>query len=407
MTLRPVPDGGLHSVRGFQQQGGHVGVKKKYPDVGLVASDRPCHVAATYTTNVVQAACVTVTRRHVAHGRVRGIVANSGCANACTGEQGMRDAERMADIAARAIGVRAEEILVASTGVIGRYLPMGLLEEGIPTVAATLDRAEPGAFARAIMTTDTVPKESCFEVELGGTVVRIAGVAKGAGMIHPNMATMLAFLVTDAAVADAWLRATWSRVVARTFNMISVDGDTSTNDMAIVLANGAAGNPVVGPGSPHAPLLEEALEAVARDLALRIVRDGEGARTLIETRVVNARSEAEAAAAARAVTRSNLVKTAVHGKDPNWGRIFAAAGYSGARFDAGKADLFIGTDSSRAKVVENGMPVEGIDYADISRWMGTEKVVFVVDLKAGGASATAWGCDMSEEYVKINASYTT
>src|SRR5690606_6339709 len=333
--LTPVA-GGVTAPRGFQAAGVHAGIKRKRRDVALIVSAVPAAAAATYTTNIVKAAPLLVTREHIAQGPVRAIVCNSGNANAVTGEQGLKDARRMAAVAAEAIGARPEQVAVASTGVIGVPLPMDKIEAGIRRAAAALgvgdgDASDDGgsdsgslAAARAIMTTDTVPKQIAVEFSLRGKTVRIGAIAKGSGMIHPNMATMLAFVTTHAAVSPAALQAVVSRSVDRTYNRSTVDGDTSTNDMVVVLASGLAGNEPLGAGDPELDVFAQALDYVNTYLAKAIARDGEGATKLIEVRVEGAASEADALQVARAIAGSNLVKTAVYGNDPNWGRILAA-----------------------------------------------------------------------------------
>ena len=403
---RIVPGGGLHDVAGFKARGIAAGIKRKRRDLSIVFSTRPeTTAAATFTLNKVQAAPVLVTKRHVASGHARAIVTNAGCANAATGEQGLRDAEEMAVLTGKCLGVAADDVLVASTGVIGRHLPMDIVREGIKDCAGTLDKGEPGSVAEAMMTTDTVPKEVLVEATVNGARVKVAGVAKGSGMIHPNMATMLAWLVTDAAVAPDALQSALREVVNRTFNMVSVDGDTSTNDMCAVLANGAAENPVVTRERGYAEL-KDALLLAAEDLAKRIARDGEGATTLVEARVLNARSVEDARLAARTVTTSNLVKSAVFGRDPNWGRILAAVGRSGADFEPDKVDVMLGSPKGRAWVLKGGEPCETLDRDGLHRIVDADTVTLTVDLHDGEHDATAWGCDLTYDYVKINADYT-
>ena len=400
-------DGGIHDVKGYKAQGHAAGIKRLRKDLSIIFSTQPNTAAAgVFTTNKVRAAPVVLSEKHVASGRARAIVCNAGCANAATGEQGMRDAEEMALITARSLNVRPEEVIVASTGVIGRHLPMDIVREGIKNCVGTLDQAEPGSVARAMMTTDLVPKECLVEAEINGTVVRFGGVAKGSGMIHPNMATMLAWVVTDAAVEPSALRTALRDVANRTFNMISVDGDTSTNDMCVVLANGAAGNPAVTRQRGYQQL-KDALYLVCETLAKKIARDGEGATTLLEVRIENARSANDARIAARAVTKSPLVKSAVFGRDPNWGRIIAAVGYSGAEFDPTKMDVQMKSAAGAAWVLKNGEPCETLDKDGLRRIVDKDHVVFVVDLHDGEHDATAWGCDLTYDYVKINADYTT
>jgi len=402
-----VIEGGIDDVQGFKSKGHAAGIKRMRKDLSVIYSTRPDTTAAgVFTTNKVRAAPVLLSERHLASGKARAIVCNAGCANAATGEQGMRDAAEMARLTAACLNVQPEEVVVASTGVIGRHLPMDIVSEGIKNCVGTLDQREPGSVARAMMTTDLVPKEVLVEAEVNGTVVRFGGVAKGSGMIHPNMATMLAWLVTDASVEPDALRTALRDVANRTFNMISVDGDTSTNDMCVALANGAAGNPPVTRQRGYQQL-KDALYLACEVLAKKIARDGEGATTLLEVRVENARSAEDARLAARTVTKSPLVKSAVFGRDPNWGRILAAVGYSGAEFDPAKVDVQLKSAAGAAWVLRNGEPCETLDKDGLRRIVDRDHVVFVVDLHDGEHDATAWGCDLTYDYVKINADYTT
>ena len=376
------------------------GVKSDVPerlDVAVVASDRPCTVAALYTTNRVVAAPLVVTRRHLAGARPRGIVVNSGNANACTGEQGERDAEVMATAAANAIGARPEELIVASTGVIGVPLPAERIARGL--TGLRLSREGASDAARAIMTTDTRPKTSSREVALSGGTVRIGGMAKGAGMIHPNLATMLAFVTTDAAIEESLLRGYTSEAAETSFNAVSVDGDTSTNDMLVVLANGASGTRVSGPDGTE---FLHALTEVCVELAVAIVADGEGATKLVQVTVSGARSRDDARSAARTIVASSLVKAAIHGADPNWGRILAAAGRSGAEVNDRLASVRIAGHCA----FERGRPVP-LDAAAVRHALEQRFVEIELELGLGADGATAWGCDLSAEYVRINAEYTT
>ena len=402
-----VIEGGIDDVQGYKSKGHAAGIKRMRKDLSVIFSTLPSTAAAgVFTTNKVRAAPVVLSEKHVASGRARAIVCNAGCANAATGEQGYRDAVEMARLTAACLNVEPEEVIVASTGVIGRHLPMDIVREGIKNCVGTLDEREPGSVARAMMTTDLVPKEVLVEAEVNGTVVSIGGVAKGSGMIHPNMATMLAWLVTDAAVEPDALRTALRDVANRTFNMISVDGDTSTNDMCVALANGAAGNPPVTRKRGYAQL-KDALYLACEVLAKKIARDGEGATTLLEVRVENARTPQDARTAARTVTKSPLVKSAVFGRDPNWGRILAAVGYSGAEFDPAKVDVQLKSAAGAAWVLRNGEPCETLDKDGLRRIVDRDHVVFTIDLHDGEHDATAWGCDLTYDYVKINADYTT
>ena len=387
-------------ARGFRAGAAACGVKSGISDrldVALIVSDAPCEAAALYTTNAVVAAPILVTRRHLALARPRAVAVNSGNANACTGEQGERDAEAMADAAARACGIASNEVVVASTGVIGVPLPVDRIASGIAAIAPSADGGD--AAARAILTTDTRPKLATRELALSGGRVRIGGMAKGAGMIHPNLATMLCFLTTDAGIEGGALQEALETAAAQSFNAISVDGDTSTNDMALLLSNGRSG---VHLGGTEISRFADALAAVCVELAKGIVADAEGATKVFEVRVTGARGPEEARAAARTIASSNLVKTAVHGADPNWGRVLAAAGRSGARVDDRRATVRVGGHA----VFERGAP-RAYDAAAVTEALRAPEVLIELDLALGGASARAWGCDLSAEYVRINAEYTT
>ncbi|HEV8229799.1 MAG TPA: bifunctional glutamate N-acetyltransferase/amino-acid acetyltransferase ArgJ [Candidatus Limnocylindria bacterium] len=381
---------------GAAQAGVKTGVAERL-DVGLIVSDRPCTAAGVFTTNQVIAAPCVVTRRHLAHGRLRAIAVNSGIANACTGAEGERDAIAMAQAAADAVGCSAYEIAVASTGVIGWRLPVDRIGKALREITPT----ETGFrdVAQAMMTTDTKPKLIGTATETDGGTIRVRGLAKGAGMIHPNMATLLAFVVTDAAVPADRLQAVAKRAAERSFNAISVDGDTSTNDTLLILANGASGVPA---SEKSLALTEQAIEFVCGALAQEIVADGEGATKVFEVRVTGAASDDDARLAARTVTSSNLVKTAIHGADPNWGRILAAAGRSGARVDDRRATIRIGA----VDVYRDGAPVP-FDANALRDHFRQPHIVIDLALGLGDGSATAWGSDLSAEYVRINAEYTT
>ena len=366
-------------------------------DVALIVSDRPATAGAVFTTNEVIAAPCVVTRQHVAGGRLRAIVVNSGNANACTGAQGERDAVAMAKAAAARLGCAPEEIAVASTGVIGVPMPMDRIAPAIAAVALAVGGWDDAS--RAIMTTDTRPKVVEREILVSGRAVRIGGIAKGAGMIHPNMATLLVFVTTDAAVEQRPLQDAVTAAARQSFNAISIDGDTSTNDTLLVLANGASG---VAVADTELPDFAAALTEVCLDLARAIVTDGEGVTKVFEVRVRGAATEADATAAARTITTSNLVKTAIHGGDPNWGRILAAAGRSGARVDASRASVRIGGIA----VFATGA-LQLVDDAAIRVVFARPEVVIELDLGLGGGTARAWGTDLSAEYVRINADYTT
>lgn len=398
-------EGGITAPKGFKAAGVHAGIKKTgKEDVGVIYSTVPAAAAAKFTTNKMAAAPVLVSREAVSSGKIRAIVVNSGCANACTGDQGLIDAKTMAHTAAQALKLDNSEVLVASTGVIGVALPMDKITSGINKAVAALSDTGHETMLAAIMTTDTFEKTCAYEFTLGGKPCRIAGIAKGAGMIHPNMATMLSFITTDAAIEPAILNKALSQVVELSYNMISVDGDTSTNDMVAVLANGQAGNaPIIDENSQTYQEFYAALKAVCTELAQLIVRDGEGATKFLEINVVGAIDFADAKCAAMAIAKSPLVKTAFFGQDPNWGRILCAVGYSGAQTQPEKTSLAIGD----LTIVVDGQAAVGFDTAKLKAIMAAKDIVITVSLGQGEAKATVWTCDFSYEYVKINGEYTT
>ncbi len=397
--------GGITAPKGFMASGVHADIKGKggtKKDVAVLFSKVPCAAAGVYTTNKVKAAPVIVTEVRTQAGHLQAVVVNSGNANACTGDQGMRDAQTMAELTARALGLEPEAVGVASTGVIGVPLPMGRVAKGIAKAAASVTETGGAAAAEAIMTTDTVDKQFAIQFDLGGTPVTIGAMAKGSGMIHPNMATMLGFVTTDAAVDPAALRVALRAATEKSFNMITVDGDTSTNDMVVVLANGLARNPAVVLGSTHYDTFAAALDQVMVHLAKAVARDGEGATKLIEMRVRGAATREDARKVARAVCQSSLVKSAVFGADANWGRVLCAMGYSGGAFDPNKVDLWAGD----VQMMAAGAPIP-FDEAVAEQVLKESTVVFTADLHDGTAEATAWGCDLTYDYVKINGSYRT
>ena len=371
-------------------------------DVAVVYSETPCDAGGIFTTNKVKSASVVIDQLHLQQNRVQAIAINSGNANACTGAQGFRDALQTAKVTGDRLDLDPPQVLVSSTGVIGRFLPMDALKTGIRLACDTLSADGGEAAAKAIMTTDTRSKTAELELELAGATVRVGGMCKGAGMIHPNMATMLAFVVTDAAVEPGLMASLVKRVGDRSFNQVTVDGDSSTNDTFIVLANGAAGNRPVAAGTAEADRLEEAILEVARSLARQVAQDGEGATKLITVRVEGAADAVQARLAARAVASSNLVKTAIHGGDPNWGRIVCALGYSGA-------DLAIDTlalSVAGITVFDRGAGVEA-DLDQVRQAFERPEIEIHARLGLGEGQAEAWGCDLSQEYVRINAEYTT
>lgn len=401
--------GGITAVPGMLAAGLHAGIKKRKPDLAMVLAPRRATAAAVYTRNAVQAAPLHVTRRHLADGFAQAVVVVSGIANTCTGEQGLRDAEAMAMHTAQALGIDPADVIVASTGVIGPHLPMDRVAAGIRAAAGALSAGGGGDAAVAIMTTDTRPKEAAFRVALpaGAGAVTIGGMAKGSGMIHPDMATMLGFLATDAPVAPGDLQSALREAVDNTFNLITVDGDTSPNDMVAILATGTAGGPELQPGTDAWHAFVKGLTAVCSALARQIVADGEGATRTFGVRVTGAASAADARRAARAVAASNLVKTAVYGRDANWGRVLVAAGASGVAMDPDRASLDLELQGASIPLFRSGSPVP-VDEEQASQMLGVDGVTFVLDLGTGGrAEALAWGCDLTEAYVEINAAYRT
>jgi glutamate N-acetyltransferase/amino-acid N-acetyltransferase len=396
-------EGGVTAPAGFKAAGVLAGIKASPQlDLALVVSDHTASAAAVFTTNRAQAAPVLLSRMHLerSEGRARAIVCNSGCANACTGDAGFEVSKSTAEITSRLLGCRPEEVLVASTGVIGVDLDLGKVSKGVAKAATALSREHHHDAARAIMTTDPWPKEYAVRVETSAGAFHVGGMAKGSGMIEPMMATMLGFLTCDAKVAPALLRRALTAAVSDTFNAITVDGECSTNDTVVVLANGASG---VAIDEALYPALEEGLRAVSRELALGIVRGGEGATKLVSVRVKGAREHAHAEKAARTIANSPLVKTAVHGGDPNWGRLIAAAGRAGVPFELSRAAVRIGG----IVLFEQGQPRDANAPRAATHLNGTE-IDIEVDLGTGGSEqATIWTCDLSAEYVKINADYRT
>jgi glutamate N-acetyltransferase/amino-acid N-acetyltransferase len=382
------------------------GIKQGRTDLALLVSDRPCVASGVFTTNLAKAAPVLVSAEHLRGGSARAVVVNAGCANASTGAQGMADARESTKLVAAALGCPVTEVLVCSTGVIGVNLPMDKVRAAILAAASALTAEGGAAAARAIMTTDTKPKESSRRFELGGVTVTVGGMAKGAGMIAPTLAplhaTMLAFFTTDAAIDKAMLDRALLDAVGPTFNRITVDSDTSTNDTAIVFANGASGAPpITGPG-PAYDAFRDAFRGVCRDLSLMMIRDGEGVQRIAEVVVKGARSQEDALRIARTVADSPLVKTALHGGDPNWGRIIAAAGRAGVDFDINKVDIHIGD----VFVCEGGA-ARDYDEAVAHQAMLADPGRLTIDLHAGSASESMWMCDLTKSYVDINAHYRT
>jgi glutamate N-acetyltransferase/amino-acid N-acetyltransferase len=400
--MMKIIEGSITAAQGFLAQGVEAAIKKaNKKDVAIIYSTHKCAAAGVFTTNKVRAACIDINRSHLEDGQAQAIVVNSGNANACTGKQGWDDTLMMAQITADLLNINPSDTLMASTGVIGVAMPMDRIVQGIKTAAASLSATGGANAAQAIMTTDLYNKEIAVELNLGGKTVRMGAMAKGSGMIHPNMATMLGFVTTDAAISSECLGKMLRDSCDLSYNMISVDRDTSTNDMLLIMANGLAGNPIIEDAqSEDYQIFKDALDYINVSLAKMIARDGEGATRVIEVKVFNADSYDTARVIARSITSSNLTKAAVFGEDANWGRILAAAGYSGAEFDPERVDIYLGAE----KMAENGMGLV-FDEDRARQELQKETVLIKVDLKSGDHQATAWGCDLTYDYVKINASY--
>ena len=407
--LTVVDGGGVASAKGFQAGGVFAGIKTpgedKY-DLGLLYSERDCTVAGTFTRNSIMSPSVTVSKMVVERGSGRAVIANSGCANCSVGEQGLIDAKNVVSIAARNLGVDVDEVLVASTGVIGVELPMNLIRDYAPQIdvrGGDDSAAASSEFAKAIMTTDTHPKQIAVQYRAsGGSMVTVGGCAKGAGMIHPNMATMLCFISTDAEVESAYLQSVLSEAVTLSFNQIDIDGDQSTNDTVAILANGASGSPRVAGGDDDSAKFAAAVKYVNRYLAIELARDGEGARHLISAVVEGAYSDADARKASRSVAASLLVRTAVYGRDPNWGRIMMAVGKTGIPLVESEIEIFV----NGIQIVSDGKAI-AYNVQSVIAALDHHEVELRVDLNCGDGFGEAWGCDLTEEYVVFNSAYTT
>ncbi|MCI5620894.1 MAG: bifunctional glutamate N-acetyltransferase/amino-acid acetyltransferase ArgJ [Lachnospiraceae bacterium] len=400
--------GGVTAAKGFAAASTAAAIKyKDRTDMAMVYSQTPCRVAGTFTTNLVKAAPVKWDQKIVADSEyAQAVVVNSGIANACTGAEGEAYCQQIADKTAELMNISADAVLVASTGVIGQQLPMERMCAGIEAMHTKLkeDLESGHDAALAIMTTDTKPKEVAVELELGGKKVVIGGMCKGSGMIHPNMCTMLSFVTTDAAISKELLQAALSDTVMDTYNMISVDGDTSTNDTCLLLANGLAENPEITEKNADYETFKAALYVVNETLAKMMAGDGEGCTALFEVKVVHAETREQAKIISKSVITSNLTKAAIYGHDANWGRILCAMGYSGAKFDPDQVDLYFESKAGKITIIENGVAV---DYSEeeATRILSEPEVTAIADLKMGDASATAWGCDLTYDYIKINADY--
>lgn len=400
--------GGVTAATGFKATSCAAGIKyKDRTDMAMIYSEVPAECAGTFTTNVVKAACVQWDQKIVKSGnKMQAVVVNSGIANACTGQEGFDACEATAKTVEEALQVPYDSVAVASTGVIGMQLPVDKLVAGVKTMAASLDSSiEAGtAASKAIMTTDTVNKEVAVTIELSGKKVTVGGMCKGSGMIHPNMCTMLAFVTTDCAIEKKILQEAVSSIVDDTFNMITVDGDTSTNDTYIVMANGLAGNDIISEKNADYEIFREALLYIAETLAKKMAADGEGATKLFEAKVVNAKSVADAKVLAKAIVGSNLSKAAIFGCDANFGRFLCAMGYSGVEFDQTDVELFFVSAAGKLQVFDHGVPLD-FDEDMALAIMKEDSVTVYVDMHEGKAVATAWGCDLTYDYVKINADY--
>jgi glutamate N-acetyltransferase/amino-acid N-acetyltransferase len=400
--------GGVCASRGFKAGGIWCGIKatSKKRDLALIYSEKKCTAAAMFTTNRVKAACLLVSGENVTNGVLHAVIANSGNANACTGDSGLAAARRMAELAADEFALNPQDVAVASTGVIGVPLPISAIENSMDALANSLRGDESGHSAAldAIMTTDTRKKEFSVEIEIGGVPVRIGGMAKGSGMIHPNMATMLCFITTDAAISKKALDSCLRRAVRRSFNRLTVDGDTSTNDMVLIMANGASNAPQIAEDSPEYETFAAALEESCIKLTRAMARDGEGATKLVTVTVNGAGDEQSAETLAKSVAASSLVKTACFGADANWGRILCALGYSGVEFDPSQTAIRFKSDAGEITVCKNGesLPFSETQAKEI---LLREEIEIIADIGGGCANASVWGCDLSYDYVKINGDY--
>ncbi len=401
-------EGGVTAAAGFEAAGVEAGIKyKNRKDMSLVYSRVPCRAAGVFTGNVVKAAPVLWDREVVSHSPyAQAVVINAGIANACTGKQGYECCRQTAKKAAQELDISEDAVLVASTGVIGWQLPVDKIEAGVEKlVLAKADTREAGqAAVEAMMTTDTVPKQAAVQIQIGGKTVTVGGMCKGSGMIHPNMCTMLGFITTDLAISKELLQEALSEDVQDTFNMISVDGDTSTNDTLVVLANGLAGNPEITEKNADYETFREALNYIDTTLAKKMAGDGEGATALFETRVIHAATKQEARTLSKSVVCSSLTKAMIYGHDANVGRIMCALGYSGVDFDPEQVDIFCESDENRMQICKDGMLTD-YDEEEATRILSAPEVRVIVDMKRGGESAAAWGCDLTYDYVKINADY--
>lgn len=401
IQVKEMNNGSIISPAGFYAAGVEAGLKKDKKDVGIIISEVPATCAAVYTTNQFQAAPIKVSQDSIAkEGQIQAVIVNSGCANACTGEQGLNDAYETRKLVAKKFNLQEHYIAVASTGVIGVHLNMEKMANGIEQLHPGVEDKDAIDFQQSILTTDTMIKNCCFTADIDGKKVTMGGAAKGSGMIHPNMATMLGFVTTDAHIDQEALQLALKEVTEKSFNQITVDGDTSTNDTVFVLANGKAGNNPLTPSHPDWPIFMEMLEKTSESLAKKIARDGEGATKLVEVEVKGAKNQEDAKMMAKQIVGSNLVKTAVHGADANWGRIISAIGQTKGFINPEKVDIAIGP----IEMLKNSVPVSFSEELALQYLQG-EFIQISVDLHCGDAVGKAWGCDLSYDYIKINASY--
>ena len=400
-------EGGVTAAQGFVAGGVHCGIRKNKskPDLAMIYSEKLCAAAAVYTQNLVKGAPILVTKKNIENGRAQAVICNSGNANTCNAD-GVEKAERMCAIAGEVLGIHPADVVVASTGVIGQVLPIEPIESAAQALKDSLSPTGSRAAATAIMTTDTIPKEAAVEVEIGGKTVRIGGISKGSGMIHPNMATMLCFVTTDCAISPEMLQKAITASADETFNMISIDGDTSTNDTYAVLANGMAGNPEITAEGPDFHLFCDALQAVCRTLSKLMAGDGEGATKLLVCQTTGAKDRATARTVAKSVICSTLFKAAMFGADANWGRVLCAIGYSGAAVDVDRIGVAFRSAAGQVDVCQNGA---GIPFSEeeAAKVLKENEITILVDLHQGEASAEAYGCDLTYDYVKINGDYRT
>lgn len=398
-----LPAGSIITPKGFTAAGVHAGLRYSKKDLGIILSDIPAHCAAVYTTSHFQAAPLKVTQESIAaDGLIQAVIVNSACANACTGEQGLKDAYQMRKSAADKFNLKEQHVAVASTGVIGEYMQMDKIEEGIKMLKPGNEAIHSDDFQTAILTTDLVMKKCCYSAVIDGKTVTMGGSAKGSGMIHPNMATMLAFITTDANIASSDLQFALKQVTDRTFNQITVDGDTSTNDMVMVMANGASGTKKLSPDHPNWDVFIQLLSKTCESLAKQIAKDGEGATKLIEVEVSGTKTDDDARMIAKQIVGSNLVKTAIYGADANWGRIIGAIGQGQPAIDPSSVDISIGP----IVMLKNSVPLT-FSEEEAKEYLSNTAIQITVDLHQGAGIGKAWGCDLSYDYVKINASYRT